>query len=139
MISYAILRTMQSAGVRQKETSMGTGPRDDRNSSEGRQPHPHVRAPADQPTLYASQLPVQRKSPRHAPLPAPAAPMPQRRHTPRQLLVGQRSIIFIAVMLTRMIWLLVQGVRTGQDLRFAAAGAGIYVMALLIASPARRL
>jgi hypothetical protein len=77
-------------------------------------------------------------APGRVPPPAPAASVPLRRMTLRQRLVGQRSIIFIAIMLARMVWLLVQGIRTGQDLRFAAAGAGIYVMALFIASPARR-
>jgi hypothetical protein len=62
-----------------------------------------------------------------------------RKLTLRQQLMGQRSVIFIAIMLMRMLWLVTQGIVNGTDLRFAAAGAGIYMMALLIASPARRL
>jgi len=48
-------------------------------------------------------------------------------------------MLFIGIMLARMLWILIQSFRDGKDLRFAAAGAGIYVMAMVIASPARRL
>ena len=96
----------------------------------------------ERPTVFADQMPrppAPKPRQHYTPAPSTLPPAPKRRLSLRQFLMGQRSIIFIAIMLARMIWLVIQGVRDGTDLRFAAAGAGIYVMALLIASPARRL
>jgi hypothetical protein len=121
---------------------MGTTPRAD-----GTRPRPHTvnshissRDPSEHPTVFVPAAPiVLAKKPHHTPPHIPGPPIPKLRWTFRQLVFGQRSVLFIGVMLVRMIWLIIQGVRDGTDLRFAAAGAGIYVMALVIASPARRL
>src|SRR4051794_8187968 len=82
--------------------------------------HPPMSSHHDQPTVFAPAPAMEPRarlqSTRPAVPPAPhTPPAPKRRHTLRQLLVGQRSIIFIGIMLARMIWLLVQGVRSGSD------------------------
>jgi len=70
----------------------------------------------------------------------PAGPVvPKRQLSVRERLVGQTSIIVISLMAIRLIWLVIHGLIDGKDIRFAAVGASIYVMALLISSPARRL
>jgi len=48
-------------------------------------------------------------------------------------------MVVISLMLVRLIWHVVHGLWDGRDIRFAAVGASIYIMALLISSPARRL
>lgn len=131
----------------------------------GNQPQPYRRPPTprlpagheDQPTVMVPPVPKGPQSPHKPPAPGLPAirpqtvpeaagrapvhhgpPPPKPKLTIRQLLMGNRSIIFICIMLIRMIVLVVQDFIHGTDLRFAAAGAGIYLMALMIASPARR-
>jgi hypothetical protein len=47
--------------------------------------------------------------------------------------------VFIAMMVLRLGWSVFQGIRTPSELRYAVLGAGIYFMAIFIASPYRRL
>ncbi|MCC6176242.1 MAG: hypothetical protein IT305_13125 [Chloroflexi bacterium] len=68
----------------------------------------------------------------HPPIPAPTL-------TIRRLLVGYRSWLFVGVMLLRLIWLIVEGTRTAQAPADLVVGGGIYLMAILIASPDRRV
>jgi hypothetical protein len=102
---------------------------------------PAPTGPSKAPALPAVRprtvVPVQAGQPGPAPV-QPGPPPPVRKLTLRQFLLGNRSIVFIGIMLIRMIVLVVQDIIHGTDLRFAAAGAGIYLMALMIASPARR-
>ena len=131
----------------------------------GNQPQPYRRPPTprrpggydEQPTVMVPPVPKAPNTPPKAPAPGlptvrprtasqPAGqasvhhgpPPPKPKLTIRQLLMGNRSIVFICIMLIRMIVLVVQDFMHGTDMRFAAAGAGIYLMALMIASPARR-
>jgi hypothetical protein len=50
------------------------------------------------------------------------------------MLIGQRSLVFIGLMLARLLWVVIQSVRSARDLRYAVVGGGIFVMAVLIAS-----
>src|SRR4051812_39135535 len=121
---------------------MGTTPRADGANPhrQSARAHPSSRAWDDHPTVLVPPAPLAAvRKPVHVPPHMPGPPTPKLKRTVRQHVFGQRSILFIGIMLVRMIWLIAQGIRDGKDLRFAAAGAGIYVMALLIASPARRL
>jgi hypothetical protein len=54
-------------------------------------------------------------------------------------LCGERSILFVGMMLLRVIWVVVQTVRSARDFRYAVIGAGIFLAAIAIASPNRRL
>jgi hypothetical protein len=48
-------------------------------------------------------------------------------------------LLFIGMMLLRVIWVIVQTVRSARDPRHAVIGATIFVAAIVIASPNRRL
>ena len=69
-------------------------------------------------------------------IPKPPSSLPR---SIRERLVGHQSIVFIAMMVFRLGWSVFQGVRTPSELRYAVLGAGIYFMAIFIASPYRRL
>ena len=64
----------------------------------------------------------------------PRPPMTRIRVSIREFLCGQRSLLFIGLMLLRLLWVVVQSLRTVRDLRVALIGGGIFVMAVLIAS-----
>jgi len=70
----------------------------------------------------------------HMRIPRPPLPL-----SIRERLTGQRSIVFIGLMVLRLAFTIVQGVESAKDLRYAAIGASIYFMAIFIASPDRRL
>lgn len=69
----------------------------------------------------------------------PAPPLRALRMSVRELLAGTRSPIFIGLMLMRMIFVVVQTFWLARSPVYAAIGAGIFVMAILIASPKKRL
>src|SRR4051794_9789865 len=120
---------MTDSRRQQKDSPMGSSPRADsaRPRSQPVYPNHHAGAWEERPTTMAgpstqvsAQVSAQR--PRYAPPPALEVAAPSiRRLTLRQRLVGQRSLVFIGIMLARMIWLVVQNIRDGKDLRFAAA------------------
>src|SRR5215212_2880210 len=64
----------------------------------------------------------------------PHPPITRIRVSLRELLFGQRSLVFIGLMLARLLWVVIQSVRSVRDLRYAVVGGGIFVMAVLIAS-----
>ena len=121
---------------------MGSSPRADSLRPRYQPPGPPKPPGAwdEQPTVLVdlTQLgaPVR---PQLVPPPLPAPPVPTRQHTLRERLVGQTSMVVIGLMLVRLSWHVVHGLWDGRDIRFAAVGASIYIMALLISSPARRL
>lgn len=122
---------------------MGNSPRaDSHRPSSPQPPRPPMRPTTwdDGPTLliHPSQLAAQGRA-RYAPPQFSGPAVPSRRLTVRQRLVGQTSMLVVGLMAVRLIWLVIHGLWEGTDIRFAATGAAIYVMALLISSPARRL
>jgi hypothetical protein len=64
----------------------------------------------------------------------PRPPITRIRVSIRELLCGQRSLLFIGLMLARLLWVVIQSIRNVRDLRYALVGGGIFVMAVLIAS-----
>src|SRR5262245_25321848 len=64
----------------------------------------------------------------------PHPPITRIRVSLRELLFGQRSLIFIGLMLARLLWVVIQSVRSVRDLRYAVVGSSIFMMAVLIAS-----
>jgi hypothetical protein len=65
----------------------------------------------------------------------PRPPLTRLRVSLRELLCGQRSLIFIGLMMARLIWVVLQSVRTMRDVHAALVGGGIFIMAVVIASP----
>src|SRR5215212_11109790 len=129
-------------GGHHEDSPMGSSPRADGLRPHYQPPRPPMAPDAwdEKPTVLVqlTQLgaPVR---PQVVPPQLPAPPLPRRPHTLRERVVGQTSMVVISLMLVRLIWHVVHGLWDGRDIRFAAVGAGIYVMALLISSPARRL
>jgi hypothetical protein len=65
----------------------------------------------------------------------PRPPLTRLRVSLRELLCGQRSTIFIGLMMARLIWVVLQSVRTMRDVHAAIVGGSIFIMAVMIASP----
>ncbi|MFN8634984.1 MAG: hypothetical protein U0893_28710 [Chloroflexota bacterium] len=69
----------------------------------------------------------------------PAPPLRALRLSFRELLAGTRSPIFIGLMLMRMIFVIVQTIWLARSPIYAVIGAGIFMTAILISSPKKRL
>jgi hypothetical protein len=93
--------------------------------------------PYDAPTLVHATLPTP-PAPRHRRR-IPRPPIPRLPLSIRERLVGRRSLFFIGLMLMRAVWLCLDTVRTVREPQFAVIGGAIFVMAVVIASPDRRV
>jgi hypothetical protein len=65
----------------------------------------------------------------------PRPPITRLRVSLRELLCGQRSLVFIGLMMARLVWVVLQSVRTVRDVHSAVVGGTIFIMAVVIASP----
>ncbi|MGE3272319.1 MAG: hypothetical protein AB7P40_26460 [Chloroflexota bacterium] len=90
--------------------------------------------PVPPPTLIQEQP---QRPPQHRRIPRP--PIPRLPLSLRQRLCGRRSLFFIGLMLLRVIWVSLDTIRKVRDPSQAVIAGGIFVLALVIASPERHL
>jgi len=69
----------------------------------------------------------------------PEPPLRALRLSLRELLAGTRSPIFIGLMSMRMIFVIVQTIWLAGNPLYAVIGVGVFMMAIMIASPKKRL